>query len=207
MPRGRHGLTREQVVASQRERMVRAMAEAMVDKGFAGTSVAEIIRRAGVSRETFYEQFASKGDCFAAAYDTVVGLLLQAIGGLLAVEEADSAAGPTTPKPHERFDRALATYLDLLASEPAYARLFLIEVYAAGPVAIQRRVELQARFVDAIADVLGVTSAEDRIACEALVAAISSMATARLAVDDLDGLRALREPLVALVRRFGRLTA
>jgi AcrR family transcriptional regulator len=44
--------------------MLYAMAEAMTVNGYVGTSVADVLRGAGVSRQTFYQQFLSKQDCF-----------------------------------------------------------------------------------------------------------------------------------------------
>src|SRR5215510_7200104 len=76
LPRGRHRLSRAEVVASQRQRMLLAIAAAMADKGYAGTSVADVIARAGVSRETFYQQFSSKLDCFMSAFDAAGEVLL-----------------------------------------------------------------------------------------------------------------------------------
>src|SRR3954467_4533468 len=191
LPRGRHRLTREQVVGSQRARIFRAMAETMARKGYAATSVSEVLRAAGVSRETFYEQFTSKDDCFIAAFEAAVESVLGAM------VEARAASGP----PVDRFSRGLRAYLDALADDPAFARMLLIEVYAAGPVAMQRRGELQQRFVDALDATLGARTAADRFANEALVAMVSSMVTARLAVGDVDGLRALHRPVMQLVRR------
>ena len=69
LPRGRHRLSRDEVVRSQRERIQRSLAETMAVKGYAGTSVAEVLRSARVSRETFYEQFASKEDCFMSVFE------------------------------------------------------------------------------------------------------------------------------------------
>ncbi len=130
LPRGRHGLSRKQVVESQRGRMLRAMADAMAEKGYANTSVADVIARAGVSRETFYEQFGSKQDCFLAAFDAAGEILLGRVTG----------AAPDEGTPADRFEQVLGVYLETLASEPAYARLFLVEAHAAGPEAIRRRV-------------------------------------------------------------------
>src|SRR3954454_2857364 len=79
LPRGPHRLTREAVMASQRGRMLDAMAQAVAEKGYAATTVADVIAGAGVSRKTFYEQFRDKEDCFLAAYDTGVELLLGAL--------------------------------------------------------------------------------------------------------------------------------
>ncbi|GAA5046979.1 TetR/AcrR family transcriptional regulator [Nocardia callitridis] len=196
LPRGRHGLPREQVVASQRDRILLAMAEAMTEHGYVGTSVAVILKGAGVSRETFYEQFRSKQDCFEAAYERAVRLLLDRIR---------AAIPHSAPIESDRLAGILGAYLEGLAAEPAYARLFLVEVYAVGSKAVVRRANLQESFAAMIAEVLGARTEEQHFACRTLTAAISSMVTARIAVDDLDGLRALREPLLNLVRRSGAL--
>lgn len=198
LPRGRHGLPRETVIAAQRDRILLAMAEAMSENGYVGTPVAAVIKRAGVSRETFYEQFRSKEDCFEAAYERAVELLL---AGILAVTGAEFDDETDTA----RVERVLAAYLDALAAEPAYARLFLVEVYAVGPEAIARRTYLQETFVAMVADLMHADTEDQRFACQTLVAALSAMVTNRIAVGDLEGLRSLREPLLSLVRRSGAL--
>src|SRR2546426_10159859 len=86
LPRGRHSLSREQVRASQRARMLRAMVDAVAQKGYASTSVADVIGGARASRETFYEHFANKQDCFLAAYDEAVHRLREAVQGAAAAE-------------------------------------------------------------------------------------------------------------------------
>jgi AcrR family transcriptional regulator len=197
LPRGRHGLPREQVIASQRERILVATAEAMAENGYIGTSVAAILKRAGVSRETFYEQFRSKEDCFEAAYERAVQLLLDRIAEATGTEdEADAIT---------RMDRILRAYLQYLVDDPASARLFLVEVFAVGSAAIARRARLLERFVELIADVLDARTEPQRFACQAVAAAIGSMVTARIAAGDVGGLPALREPLLDLLRRGGGL--
>jgi AcrR family transcriptional regulator len=190
LPRGRHGLSREQVVQSQRGRMLEALAEAVAEKGYAKTSVADVLARAGVSRETFYEQFSSKEDCFLETFDLAGEILLGRLTGM-------PAPGSAT----ERFDRLLGAYLDALASEPAYARVYLVDAHAAGPEALRRRVALQARFTDALAELFDVHEPHERLACELLVAAIGSMVTTRLALGEHAALHELRAPIVDLVRR------
>src|SRR3954464_7599020 len=140
LPRGRHSLTREQVESSQRERLLLAMCEAVAERGYVATSVADVIARARVSRETFYRYFADKQSCFEAAHDRGVEILLGEMGGALAPAE-DLA-------PLDRLDRATARYLDVLAAHPAIARTFLVDVYAAGPDSLRRRVEVQDAFVE-----------------------------------------------------------
>ena len=190
LPRGRHKLSRAEVVGAQRERMLRAMAEAMAERGYVGTPVAEIIRRAGVSRETFYQQFSSKQDCFIAGYDEMIGRLRTGIAAALQLDG----------EPIERFDRVIAVYLGGLARDPATARLFLIESYAAGPDVARRRAEMQEQFLAGIVQIFGVRSDRGRFACRALLAAVISLATAAIATGDTDELSRLREPVVELAR-------
>lgn len=193
LPRGRHRLTREEVVGSQRGRMFSAMAQAMAERGYVATSVAEIIRRAGVSRETFYQQFSSKQDCFIQALDAATEVVLTT----LADTDADTAGGA----PLDRIGSLLGAYFGAILANPSVARALLIEVYAAGNEALERRAAVQDRFVDVAASILDARSAGDRFACQAFVAAVSSMVTALLAAGDLDDLVALRPPLVDLAAR------
>jgi AcrR family transcriptional regulator len=171
--------------------MLRAIAEATAEQGYAATSVADVLERAGTSRETFYQQFSSKQDCFIAAYELAAGVVLEGL------EQEASVSGT----PLERFERALGGYLDGLAAEPEFARLFMVEVYAAGDEVLASRAHVQARFVEMVSDSFGARTAADRFVCEALVAAVITLVTARLAARDIDGLRALRRPLTELVRR------
>ncbi len=166
--------------------MLRAMAEAVSERGFVRTPVAEVLRRAGVSRETFYQHFANKEECFLAAYDDGVMRLLVTIGGPLGEAGAD---------PLDRLDEALRRYLAALAAEPALARTFLVEVYAAGPDALERRVAVQARFAEAVAGVVGAETPDERFTCEALVAAISALVTQRVCTGATRSLEELHEPL------------
>jgi AcrR family transcriptional regulator len=190
LPRGPHNLSRDQVVGSQCARLMRAIAEATAERGYAQTSVADVLARARVSRETFYQQFSSKQDCFIAAYEQAADSVL----GMLEREAASPGA------PLERFDRTVRVYLDALAAEPAFARLFMVEVYAAGDDVLERRMQIQERFEQLMIDGFGAHGEAEWFACRALVAAIITMVTARLAAGDAAGLGALHGPLVELVR-------
>jgi AcrR family transcriptional regulator len=117
--------------------MLDAMVQAVAEKGYARVVVADVIERAGVSRKTFYEQFANKEDCFLAAYDAGVDQLLAAIDAALATLAPDWLAAAR---------RAVETYLERMAASPAFARAFLIEALGAGPAALERRGQVQDRF-------------------------------------------------------------
>ncbi len=190
LPKGRHRLTREQVAEAQRLRLVVAMAEAMAEDGYVGTPVAAVLARAGVSRETFYQLYADKQACFLDA--------LEVVGEVLVAELATAVGASGTPL--DRAERAIARYLDTIVDQPAFARLFLVEVFAAGPEAMVRRAELQGRLVDALAALFGARSRRARFAWQAYVAATSSLVTVPVVTGDVAAIRALRRPLVDHLR-------
>jgi len=169
------------------------MAEAVSELGYANTPVAEVLRRAGVSRETFYEQFANKEECFLAAYDASATTLLNAMAA-----ERDSEPPPRSAD--ERLERALARYLQALAREPALARTFLVEVYAAGSAALDRRLEVQTRVAEALAVQLKAKGKKQRFACEAIVAAASALVTQRICAGRAAQLQELHDPLLRFAR-------
>ena len=142
LPRGRHAAPRAVVRETQRARMLDAMIQAVAEKGYANVAVADVIQRAGVSRKTFYEQFANKEDCFLAAYDAGVDRLLAAI---------DDALDGLAPDWLAAARRAVEVYLAAMAASPAFARACLIEVLGAGPAALARRDNVQRRFADQLA--------------------------------------------------------
>lgn len=203
LPRGRHALPREEVQRIQRSRLCAAMAEVMTEKGYVATSVGDVLKRAGVSRQSFYEIFASKLDCFNAAFECAGELLLARVSGTVAEGAGVEPAGDPRRAADarlERCERAITAYLEALAAELPYARLFLVEVYAAGPEAIRRRGRLQEVISDALAELMGLGDDADRFACRMLVAATSAMVTPPVAGGDPDALRALGPPLIDHVR-------
>ena len=131
LPRGRHGLSREAVTASQRERILRSMVEVVAERGYPETRVVDVIKRAGVSRKTFYEFFGDREDCFLAAYDLALGELYR--GTELAYE---SASGEPWA---ERIRLALETFLGMMAAQPERAKFCIVDVLSAGPRALARR--------------------------------------------------------------------
>src|SRR3954453_16673759 len=112
LPRGPHNLTRADVLESQRQRMTDAMAETVAAKGYAGTTVGDVVAGAGVSRKTFYEHFRDKEDCFLAEFGSGVEMLLAAI----------ASAVPETSTRMSLVRARVRAYLATLAARPAFAR-------------------------------------------------------------------------------------
>lgn len=136
LPRSQYGDLRAEVVASQRGRLLVAMADVVGEKGYAATAVADVLKAAGISRRTFYEHFSDKEACFLAAHEYGVEVMVREM--LSRIEGIESW--------RERVEVALATFLGSLASEPGFARAFLVEVWAAGPAAYARHAEVLTRF-------------------------------------------------------------
>lgn len=210
LPRGPHKLTREEVEASQRERILIAMTEAVGAKGFANTLVADVVRGAGVSRATFYALFRDKDDCFAAAYAWAAAAMASTLEAATTAAPNDSGAGGDDA--FERLRAVLRAYLAWLAAAPELARTFLVEVYAAGSDAIEQRHESLGLFVDLVAATLGDRpgpfgdSPEQRFAVEALVSAVSSMVTHLVGTGQADRLPELEEPLMELAHQLDGIT-
>ena len=191
LPRGRHGLSRATVVAAQRDRIMRALIDVMVESGYTATSVGAIIKRAGVSRETFYEQFRSKEDCFEQCFHWAMATADRMVRSVVAGYSGD---------PLRRLDQVLEAYLQDLADDPARAKVFLIDMFAAGPRFSLMRAERHMGFVGALAAIFDARTERQRFACQMLVAAISSMVTTTVAAGDFESLLGLREPLMTMVR-------
>ena len=127
-PPGRHPLPREFVAQHQRARIVSALAGEAVEKGYRAVTVADIVRRAGIARNTFYENFSSKEDCFLAASEFAVKEALRRVV---------DAAGKVDSWP-ARVNFGLSAFLHYVATEPALARTCIVEALSAGPAAIER---------------------------------------------------------------------
>ncbi|MDX6626334.1 MAG: hypothetical protein QOE56_1323 [Solirubrobacterales bacterium] len=125
---GRHQLPREFIAHHQRARIIAALTEETAAQGYRAVTVADIVRRAGIARNTFYDNFSSKGDCFLATQDFAVAEALRRI--VDAASELDSWQA--------RVNAGLAAFLRYVASEPALARTCIVEALSAGPAAIAR---------------------------------------------------------------------
>ena len=111
------------------ERVIRAFAVVVAERGYADTTVSEVLKRAQMSASTFYANFHGKEDAMLGAIDSAGAQMGAAVD--LAVRRA-----PDWP---EAIRAACGAVFNFLASRPALARLVAVEAYAAGPAAVQRR--------------------------------------------------------------------
>ncbi|HKF83831.1 MAG TPA: TetR/AcrR family transcriptional regulator [Solirubrobacterales bacterium] len=134
---GRQQLSREFITRHQRVRIITALALETSEQGYREVTVADIVKRAGIARNTFYENFRSKEDCFLAAQEFAMST---------ALERVVDAAGELDEWPR-RVCAGLAAFLDYVVEEPALARTCMVEALAAGPAAVRYYEESQQAFV------------------------------------------------------------
>jgi AcrR family transcriptional regulator len=120
-------------VATIRRDLAAALAAAVAERGYAATTIADIVAHAHVSKRTFYQHFADKEECMMALYDHVCDRLMLKIRG---------SGVPTDRRAHD----AAAAYLGALDAMPDVTRALLIEVQAAGRRAFQLRQETLRKF-------------------------------------------------------------
>jgi len=122
------GGARDEVERNQRERLFAATVATVAERGYAATRVADVIEVARISRSTFYREFESLHDCFVQTLDAIV----------VGVEAAMLAALEGERPWDERLRGSFETLIDLVAAQPAAARLCFVEAYVAGPEAVAR---------------------------------------------------------------------
>jgi TetR/AcrR family transcriptional regulator len=145
LPHGPHRLGAEEVVRNQRCRMHGAMIEAVAVNGYERTSVKQVVGLAGVSRRSFYEQFANKQECFLATYDVI------ATRGAGRVSAAYRAADGDV---HERLQAAFGELGHAISTNWKSASLAIVEAPKVGAPALLRLRRASATFEQMLASCL-----------------------------------------------------
>lgn len=127
-----------QLPADPRGRLLGGLARAIVEKGYAAATIADVVRHARVSKRTFYEHFSDKEGCYLALYAAVNDHLLAVI--------RDAVHGDGSWR--ARVETAARACFSELAAQPALTRTFLVEIQAAGPRALAARRAMHDRFAD-----------------------------------------------------------
>jgi AcrR family transcriptional regulator len=113
---------------SQRDRIVRAAARVVVDRGYEALSIPAISGAAGTSNQTFYQHFSSKRDAFLAAFEILSGDALR----------VSTAAYQRQDQAPEAIGAGLRAMLEYISGNELFARLAFFELPTAGPPALDR---------------------------------------------------------------------
>jgi AcrR family transcriptional regulator len=116
-----------------------AIAELSAERGYEATSIADIVRRAGVARKTMYDNFEGKEEVFLTALDGAVTEALER------TEAGCEAAGSDW---RQRIEGGLSALLVYVAEQPAYARMAMIESLSATPASSARYDHAMQQFIE-----------------------------------------------------------
>jgi AcrR family transcriptional regulator len=173
---------------AHRSRLLEGMAHAVAAKGYADTTIADIVREASVSRRTFYEHFQTKADCLTALYEAASHNALKVLR---------DAIDPS----HEwqtQVERALAAYLACMAANPVLMRTLFIEILGLGAVGLAARRRVNQEIADFMLHVIqgGLTPQM----ATAVVGGINELVLQYIEQDRVAQLGELVAPASALVR-------
>jgi AcrR family transcriptional regulator len=174
------------------------MLETVAEQGYEGTTVPEVVARARVSRNAFYEFFADKTSCFIAACDEEAAELLEVV--------VRSASAPTWL---EALRQGARTYLTWWADRPAFARAYFIGLPVAGDPAVAQRERGYARFREVFRELGRRARAEQSglpplpdVASRVLVLAITELVAEEVRAGRIESLPVLEEDIVLVATRL-----
>lgn len=121
-----------------RQRLLDALAAALVTRPYAELTIADIVAQARMSKRTFYEQFAGKEACLLALGERLSEQTLALIAANYRVD-VDWV---------EQLRSVTHTYLSSLQSQPALVRALYIDLLSIGPAGLALRRRMGQRFSD-----------------------------------------------------------
>jgi AcrR family transcriptional regulator len=128
LPAGGDRFRAELLAHDGRERILLSTAELVAKRGYSGTTIDRIVKRAGVSRATFYEYFDNREACLLECFDEAEGELRRLV---------DEAVAGAKDWPGQ-VRAGLTAFLGYVSSNPNLARTCLIESATAGSAAMER---------------------------------------------------------------------
>ena len=134
-----------------RSRLLEGMANAVAAKGYPFTTIADVVREAGVSRRTFYELYPNKLDCFIALYAAASHNALKVLRGGI-------TPGSDWPA---QVDQALVAYFTALAQNPQLMRTLFVEILGLGDVGLAARRRTNQALADFMLEVVNSGRAGD----------------------------------------------
>ena len=177
-----------------RSRLLEGMAHAVAAKGYAETTIADIVREASVSRRTFYEHFSTKSECLIALYEAASHNALKVL--------RDAIEPGTEWQP--RVEKALTAYFGCMAQNPVLMRTLYIEILGLGPEGLEarrRRVREIADFILGVVNVPGREKPLSQSMAMAVVGGINELVLECIEQDRVRDLPQLVAPASELVRK------
>lgn len=153
LPPGQHGLPREHVRESQRQRLIAAATASLADHGYGRITTTQVAKLAGVSTSTLYKRFGDLWECLRVAYEAGADRLTKEIEGACMAAEGDRP---------ERVEAGIVAALELLAAEPPLAHLLTTEPPSRAAALWAGRQRLAADLADLLRDARGAEGSSER---------------------------------------------
>ncbi|HEX4865279.1 MAG TPA: TetR/AcrR family transcriptional regulator [Acidimicrobiales bacterium] len=185
---GRPMLSQAFILDMRRIRVTHALAELCTEQGYHETSVTDIVARAGMARNSFYEVFPNR-------QETLLALFKRASAELTA--EVDHACAKS-PEEIPGLERALGAALVWVADNPHSARALLVEAPML-PAAHWCRLDFRAGLAERLARAMLGPGAEAEAREEMLIGGICAVLRGRLLRGEEISPASLREELMGLI--------
>jgi len=180
--------------ARHRHRLLEGMAHAVAVKGYAETTIADIVREAAVSRRTFYEHFSTKAECLIALYEAA------SHGALKVLRDAIDPQRDW----QDQVETAMSAYFGCLAQNPVLVRTLFIEILGLGAEGLAVRRRANNEIADFMLQVINRNrGARRRLSPEmamAIVGGVNELVLQAIEKGQVGKLRELALPAVLLVR-------
>jgi AcrR family transcriptional regulator len=180
--------------SGHKSRLLEAMAHVVAEKGYAATTVADVVAAAGVSRRTFYEQFFDKDACLVELFD---------VARHNAFKVLRASIDPTHPW-QTQVDHALRAYFDVLASNPALLQTLYVEILSLGRAGLAARRRMNQELANFMLEVVnggaGKNAPLPAHMAMAVVGATNELVMEYIESDRVAQLKELIEPAAQLVR-------
>jgi AcrR family transcriptional regulator len=192
LPPGRHLLPSDFVIQNQRARILYAVSELVAERGYQKTTIELIAKSARVALGTFYEHFASKEECFIAAFDTDIEA---------AAELYDQLLDPDLPWA-DQIVQGLEILIEIVAAEPNRAKLCFVASQSAGAAAFARYQVALERVATKLREGRELSTASSKMPDGlevAMAGGIAWLIHQRLVIDELAELKGLLPEMAQLV--------
>lgn len=180
-----------------RARLLEGMARAVAAKGYADTTIADIVREASVSRRTFYENFADKAECLIALYEVASGNAIAVLRGAIDPRSDWQA----------QVEQAMGAYFGVLARNPVLLRTLFIDILGLGAPGLAARRRANQQLADLMLDVVNNRPGErlrktplQPTMAMAVVGGINEMVLQAIEQERAGELQTLVEPASTLLR-------
>jgi AcrR family transcriptional regulator len=163
-------ISRDVIRAFRSQRFTDSIAELCLESGYREVTVASVAGRAGTSRNTFYEQFANREECFFAAFERAEAAAFDQV----------EAACDGAAEDEDRLEAGLRALLGWVAEQPALAHVLVVESLSVGAGSLARHFEAIERFTDLLRPQFPTEVRRPAIVEESLVGGVAAILGSRL---------------------------